>query len=188
MSLNKPIHVIAFAVVLGIIAYLASAVWSALFIVSLPMDEDAITDAVELESGEDRYGNPETEWVPIEFKNSLEELKYYHNVKMRDRNGRWVVGQTIAGGFLGLLVFFIVPKLRGNPEQQRDATGDAIGSVFLGIVVVLLVPLVLSWLLPPPAKWFPRKIVSIAETNREEALTHLKGIARKMDAERNDEW
>ena len=72
MSLKKPANVIVFAIVLGLIAYLASAFWSAIFIVSLPMAEDAVVDAIEIQTGEDDY-----EWRPVEFKNSLEELKYY---------------------------------------------------------------------------------------------------------------
>jgi len=75
MSLNKPAHVITFAIALGLITYLASALWSAIFIVSLPMDKDAITDAIEIETGEDRYGGMKTEWRPTGFKNSLEQLK-----------------------------------------------------------------------------------------------------------------
>ena len=56
---------------LGFLAYVASALWSAIFIGSLPMDEDAVVDAIEIQTGDDSY-----EWRRVEFKNSLEELKY----------------------------------------------------------------------------------------------------------------
>ena len=186
MSLNKLAHVIAFAIALGIIAFLASALWGAIFIVSLPMDEDAITDWIEIETGEDRYGGVQTEWHPTEFKNSLEELKYYHNVRMRDRNGYWVYGEMIVGGLLGLFVFYIVPKWRKTQETQHGTTGFAIGGAFLGVLVVLIVPLVLSWVLPAPVKWFPQEIVDIAETRQKEALTRLEALAKELDSERKD--
>lgn len=185
MSLNKPAHVIAYTIFLGIVAYLATALWSAIFIVSLPMDEDAITDAIEIETGEDRYGGVETEWRPTEFKNTLEELKYYHNVRMRDRNRYWVYGKLIVGGLLGLFVFYIIPKWRNTLEDQHDTSGIALGSAVLGVLVVLIVPLGLSWILPPPVRWFPQEIVSIAETREKEALTRLKVLAKELDSERN---
>ena len=185
MSLNKLAHVIAFAVSLGIVAFLASALWSAIFIVSLPMDEDAITDAIEIETGEGRYGGVQTEWHPIAFKNSLEELKYYHNVRMRERNRYWVYGQLIVGGLFGLFVFYIVPKWRNTLDPQNDTSGIAFGGVLLGVLVVLIVPLVLSWILPAPIKWFPQEIVEIAQTREKEALTHLKALAKELDSEAN---
>lgn len=184
MSLNKPAHMIGFVIVLGFVAYLTSALWSAIFIVSLPMDDDAITDAIEIETGEDRYGGVETEWRPIEFKNSLEELKYYHNVQMRDRNGYWVYGQLIVGGLIGLFVFYIVPKWRNTLETQHDTTGIAVGGAFIGVLVVLIVPSIIGWALPAPVKWFPQEIVDIAETRQKEALNRLETLARKLDAER----
>ena len=185
MSFNKSTHVIAFVISLGIVAYLASALWSAVFIVSLPMDEDAITDAIEIETGKNRYGEVQTEWHPTEFKNTLEELKYYHNERMRDRNRYWVYGELIVGGLLGFFVFYIIPKWRKTQEHQHDTSGIAVGSVVLGVLVVLIVPLVLSWVLPPPIRWFPQKIVSIAETRQREVLTRLKVLAKQLDSERN---
>lgn len=184
MSLKKPVHVLCFAIVLGVTAYLASALWSAVFIVALPMDEDAITDAIEIETGEDQYGGVQTEWRPIEFKNSLEELKYYHNVRMRDRNRYWVYGSLIVGGLIGLFVFHTIPKWRSILEPQDDATGNAIGAVIVGVLAVLVVPFIISRVLPPPAKWFPQEIRNIAETRENEALKQLESRARKRDAER----
>ena len=179
MSLNKPAHVIAFVIVLGFVAYLTSALWSAIFIVSLPMAEDAIVDAIELQTGEDDY-----EWRPVEFKNGLEEVKYYHNVRMRDRNRYWVYGLMIVGGAIGLFVFYVVPKWRSKFDKERDTTGIAIGGAVIGVLVVLIVPRIIGWVLPAPVKWFPQEIVDIAETRQKEALERLEPLAREIDAER----
>jgi len=105
---------------------------------------------------------------------------------MRDRNRYWVYGELIAGGLLGLLVFYIVPKLRKSQETQNDAAGFATGGVFLGVLAVLIVPLVVSWLLPAPVKWFPQEIVDIATTRESEALTRLEALAKEIDAQRKD--
>lgn len=66
-----------FAAIAGLAFYLASAVWSALFIVALPQDPDWCKDAMEFEGC-------------VEFKNTFEKLKYDHNREMVDRNSYWV--------------------------------------------------------------------------------------------------
>lgn len=179
MSFKKPSHIIAFIVVLGALAYFAAALWSAIFIVSLPMDEDAVIDAVEFQTDENVY-----EWRPVKFKNGLEELKYYHNVRMRDRNSYWMYGSMIAGGAIGLLVFFVVPKWRDKLEAKDDAVGIAIGSVVAGVLVVLIVPRLIGWVLPAPIRWFPQEIVDISSARQKEALQRIKLLAREYDAER----
>ncbi|MCG8345123.1 MAG: hypothetical protein MI685_08200 [Chlorobiales bacterium] len=185
MSPNKPAHIVAFAVSLGIFAYLASALWSAIFIVPLPMEKDAIIDSIEIETGEDRYGGIQTEWHPIEFKNTLEELKYYHNLQMRDRNRYWLYGELIVGGLIGLFVFYIIPKRRNILDNPYDTSGTAFGGIFLGILTVLIVPFVLSWVLPPPVKWFPQEIARIAEMREKDALSRLKVQAKERDSKHN---
>ena len=173
ISLHEPAHVIAFTVSLGIAAFLASALWGAFFIVALPMDDDAITNVIEIERGENRYGVVQTERRPIEFKNPIEQSKYYHNVRMRDRNSYWVYGQMIVGGLFGLFVFYILPKWRNTLESHHDTTETVCTGAILGVMAVLIVPIVLSWILPAPVKWFPQVITDIARTREKEALTHL---------------
>lgn len=187
MSVNRPGHIVIFAIILGLIAYLASALWSAIFIVPLPMDEDAITDAVERKTVQDRYGNVQTEWRAIEFKNTLERLKYDHNVSMRDRNRYWVYGMLFVGGLIGLFVFYVVPKWRNTLPAESDTSGIAVGGFSLGLGVVLIVPLLLAWLLPAPVKWFPKEIVNIADVRQKAALSRLEGLAKRIDAKRDGE-
>lgn len=182
MSINKLSHIIVFAISLGIFAFLLTALWSAIFIVSLPVEKDAITDSIEIETGENRYGGVQTEWYPTEFKNTFEELKYYHNEQMRDRNRYWIYGLMLFGGILGLFVFYIIPKWRNNLEKQHDSLKIAMESITLGVVAVLIIPFILSWILPPPVKWFPQEIVKIAEMREKAALTRLKVLAKEVDS------
>ena len=173
MSINKLSHVIVFAIILSLFAYFASALWSAIFIVSLPMDKDAIVDAVKI---------GETEYY-LEFKNCLAKLKYDHNVRMRDRNRYWIYGELVVGGLIGLFVFYIVPKWRQTLDIKQDASEDIGGGVVLGVLVVLIVPMVFSWVLPAPAKWFPKEIRNIAEIRQQEALSRLKKDAEFLEDE-----
>lgn len=183
MSANNRIHVIGFAIVLGSLAYLASALWSALFIVTLPMDKAAIVDAIEIETGVDRFGDVQTEWHPIKFKNSIEELKYYHNANMMERNSYWIGGLVVVGGVIGLFAFYLIPKWRDKLEYQGDPPVPVMGSFILGVSVVLIIPFLLSWILPAPATWFPREIRAISELRQKEVLDQIQAVARQLDAE-----
>lgn len=172
MSLDKPIHLIVFAVLVGVVAYFSSALWSAIFIVSLPMDADAIIDSVEVETGEN-----ESKWYPTEFKNSLEEGKYYHNRRMRDRNRYWVFGQLIIGGLVGVFAFYVVPKWRSKLDGRYEPPAFVIGGIIVGVLTVLMIPFLLRCVLPAPIHWFPQELVNISESREREALERLKRIA-----------
>ncbi len=52
-----------------------------------------------------------------------------------------------------------------------------------GVLVVLIVPMVFSWVLPAPAKWFPKEIRNIAEIRQQEALSRLKKDAEFLEDE-----
>ena len=177
MSLNKPTHIIIFAIILGLLAYFASALWSAIFIVSVPMDQDAITFAEEIGTTEQKAE------YHLDFKNWLEKLKYEHNVRMRNRNRYWVYGLLIAGGLIGWFVFYIVPKWRQTLDIKQDPTGIAAGGAILGVLVVFIIPMVFSWVLPAPAKWFPKEITDIAMTRQKDALSQLEAKAKYFDEE-----
>lgn len=182
MSINKLSHVIVFAIILSLFAYFASALWSAIFIVSLPMDKDAIVDAVEIGETKDRYGGTKTKYR-LEFKNCLAKLKYDHNVRMRDRNRYWIYGELVVGGLIGLFVFYFVPRWRNTLDIKQDMSGVIGGGVVLGVLVVLIVPMVFSWVLPAPVKWLPKNIVEIAESRQKDVLSGLKSTARYLDDE-----
>ena len=92
------------------------------------MDEDAVVDAIEIQTGDDSY-----EWRRVEFKNGLEELKYHHNVQMRDRNRYRVYGLMIVGGAIGLSAFYVVPKWRNKLDMERGTVGIAVGGAFIGV-------------------------------------------------------
>lgn len=167
MSSNNPKHLLVFVSAAGVSIYLLNALWSAMFIVAVPMDDNWCSDAVEHRSGEYK-----SEWRCVEFKNDLERQKYYHNRRMRQRNTYWVYGMVIFGGVLGVVMFHVLPRWRG---RDTNVEGFII-SIMLGMFVAIVVPNILSWILPAPVEWFPSEITEIAKTRQEEALRRLQEI------------
>lgn len=184
MSLNKPTHVIGFALCLGVVVYPVNALWGAFFIVALPMDPDAIVEADERDVGEDQHGRPSTVWEPTKFKNTLEDLKYSHNVGMRERNRKWMYAVFAVAGLIGFFVFHVIPSRRGTLEQQYAPGSVGLVGAFLGFLAALIVPMLLSAALPAPVKWFPKVITEVAEIRQKEALKRLEAVASEIDASR----
>ena len=74
MNINDKKQVIGYLLVAGFAAYVFAAMLSAIFIIAVDMDEGWCLESMEFQTGPDSY---ETQCV--EFKNRLEEYKFYHN-------------------------------------------------------------------------------------------------------------
>jgi hypothetical protein len=182
MSLNNPWHIAAFAGCLGLVVYLANGLWSAFVVVDLPHEPGAVVDYVETtteyEAG--RYRSQEwTEAVPVRFSNTLEELKYHHNVSV----GQWTSYQyyatLVVGALAGVFVFSVIPRWRRQADAYR-VFDSFVGTAFLGAFVALVVPAVLGWVLPPPLNLLPRQISEAADQRRAETLAVLQQQAAIM--------
>jgi uncharacterized membrane protein YraQ (UPF0718 family) len=183
MSENKPWHLVVFACCLGVVIYLASALWSALFIIDVPQAPDAVVDFVEIEqqvSGR-YYDDSYTEASPTKFKNTLEELKYHHNVTMLERNRYWFYGTLIFGAFAGYVAFSLIPRWRARAGIHSGPPTSAISSAFLGAFVAAVLPMLLGWILPAPVEWFPRRICEMADARQSQALAKLEEAAARYD-------
>ena len=182
MSENKPWHLIAFACCLGVVVYLASALWSALFIINLPQAPDAVLDVVEITRESGRYDQwVETDVVPVGFSSTLEEHKYHHNVAMNERNRYWIYSTLIFGAFAGYVAFSLIPRWRARAGIQCDPPTASISSAFFGAFVAGVFPMLLGWVLPAPASWFPRQLVEMADSRQMEALSELEQVAAIQD-------
>lgn len=89
----------------------------------------------------------------------------------------------LAGAVTGWLFLHWLPRRRGILGNPNQALGSAVAYAFFGVIVVLWVPLLLSWLLPAPAKWFPRQFVEYNDAQVERELILLRRIAYEMDAD-----
>jgi hypothetical protein len=182
MSLSNPWHIAPFAGCLGLVVYLANGLWSAFVVVDVPHEPGAVVDYVETtteyEAG--RYNSQEwTEAVPVRFSNTLEELKYHHNVSV----GQWTSYQyyatLVVGALAGVLAFSVIPRWRRKSDAYR-VSDSFVGSAFFGAFAALVVPLVLGWMLPPPVSLLPRQIREAADQRRAEALAMLEQQAATM--------
>ena len=183
MSLSNPWHIAPFAGCLGLVVYLANGLWSAFVVVDVPHEPGAVVDYVETtteyEAG--RYNSQEwTEAVPVRFSNTLEELKYHHNVSV----GQWTSYQyyatLVVGALAGVLAFSVIPRWRRKSDAYR-VSDSFVGSAFFGAFAALVVPLVLGWMLPPPVSLLPQQIREAADLRREEALSELQRQAAVID-------
>jgi hypothetical protein len=159
--------VLLFLVCGGFVAYLLAAVLSAVFIVALPMADDWCLKSEEVQTGPDSY-----ETVCVVFKNSFEQAKHYHNRRMIGRN-KVLLGIEFAVGLaVTALLFHWIPKWKGLVQSHEDEKTWYI--LLLAVGVSLVVPRVFSWLLPPPADWFPAIFSDIREAQVEMALRDIR--------------
>ena len=166
MNINNTRHLIGYLLASGLLAYLLSAMLSAIFIIGLDMDDNWCEVPIEVRDGE---------WKCLEFKTNFEERKYDHNSDMRDRNEKLLILKFVL--FLGItyLVFHFIPKWReGRHHSALDLTHTLVPLGFLSFGVSMIMPLIFAFILPPPTEWFPDIFVEIHETQREAILLELK--------------
>jgi len=168
MDFKNRKHVITYVLVGGLVLYLLSAALSAVFIPVLPMADDWCRDSIEIERGNGRF-----ETIVTDFKNDFEARKYYHNTRMLRRNKYLLFFVYLLAFGLTGLCFYLVPRWRGQELPHEGAeTFFTVAIIAFGIAVV--VPLVLGWLLPAPAKWFPQVFREIQDAQVNEALRQLR--------------
>ena len=167
MDITRARNLVLFLVVAGFTFYVVNALWSAFFITALPQDSDWCRDWITPEEGA-----PSSPGMCLKFKNEIEEAKHFHNRRMLDRNRRWVYGTIGVGIVIAWLSFYVVPRWR---HLHPDILRVAVTSVLLGFASAVIVPMILSWLLPAPYKWFPRAITDAALAREQQALSQITG-------------
>jgi|GEM_PF-1903908 len=168
MDTRNPRQVLAFLFLAGAFFYLAGALWSAYFIVSLPQAEDWCIDWIEPDP--DAGGSSFSGCVS--FKNDVEASKYYHNKEMLALNRKWVYATIGAAILLSLFLFWYFPSRIHRRQVPHDAFVTAI---VLGFIAAVIAPMIFSWVLPAPATWFPRFIVEAAQQREADALRRVTG-------------
>ena len=120
-----------------------------------------------------------------EFISTLEKLKYYHNLRMVNRNRGLLYVVMGAGFVISLGVFYVLPKWRRTQyANKQDSVG---GPLILGLILAFS-PLVLGAILPSPSRWAPDAMNKYFESRRTEALIELIEIATEIDnQQRNDQ-
>ena len=149
MNFNNLKHIIPFLIIGSFFIFIISAILSSFFIIVLPLADDWCKDGDMIQIGEDEY-----EYVCFEFKNEVEELKYYHNKEMLKRN-KYLVGlEYVIGYLLTSLCFVFIPKWRKR-ISHKDLKTNLLISIGVAFAISIVGNLFFSWILPPPVNWFP---------------------------------
>lgn len=185
MNIRNPFHVGAFLLLTSVALWLTLAVAQGFFLASVPQEPDYCKKWVRIPEHVDapeRLAGSSSRCV--EFINTLERLKYYHNLRMVKRN-RVLLYVVMAAGFvISLGVFIALPKWRrAKYAHDHNPLG---GALVLGLLLAFS-PMVLGTVLPSPSRWAPDAINRYFESRRVDALVELEELAMDIDIlRRND--
>jgi len=150
----------------GFAFYLLISVAAAYFVIEVPMSDDWC-----LKTHGDFVVDYAKEGSPcVEFKNKWEEIKYNHNLSMKHRNMYLYFYSVLIATVGSLLALKWLWKMDLWVWRSRFLAGQA------GLLIGVLMPLVFSWILPPPMEWFPDMIVRMHESKVDETLKILENL------------
>ncbi len=86
---------------------------------------------------------------------------------MLERNTYWVYSSFVTGPVIAMLLFVWAPRRSINPNE-------IVTILFAGGLASFAIPLVLSWILPAPAVWFPEWFSEYHQTQVEKAIDALR--------------
>lgn len=179
MNIRNPFQVGAFLLLFSGGLWITLAVLQGIFLTPVPQAPEYCNKWVPILDGDDapeRIAGSSSHCV--EFINTLERLKYYHNLRMVKRNRILIYFVMGAGFLISLGLFYSLPKWRrASYAHDRNALG---GSIVLGLLLTLS-PMVLSIALPSPSQWAPDAINKYFNSQRADALLKLKEIAKEID-------
>lgn len=178
MNLKNKWHVAAFLAVFGTLSYFGKVIWEVYYLPVLPLSEGWCLDAKKVVVDVSRYGE-KMEWRCIEFRSTLDEFIYYHNVEMRALNQKAITWTIFINGLFGFLVFNTIPKRR--KQISRYDNESPIIALVIGFCAAVIVPWLLSWLLPAPEQWLPQSIVEAAQERIDGVLAEVEFVAFLVD-------
>lgn len=168
MNYNNKKHLFAYFIFAGMLMYLLHAALQSVFIISLPMEEGWAVETVQTD---------EREYI-TEFKNELEQAKYYHNTDMLKRNKYLMFGEFLFVFGISYLVFHLIPKWKNILNNESGlAVFFTIG--IISFIVLFIAPLVFSIILPTPSEWFPDIFIDTHDKLVKSELEHLEKVFGK---------
>ena len=155
------------------ILYLLISIFEAIFVIILPIDEEWYMNNVVYSDeivSVNRYGeNTELKLYIESYDNQFEVSKFYHNEGMHERKRYILYGLFLISLICSYITFYHKPKIKG----QDPGYSGMFAVILFGILTVSLMPLIYSWILPPPVKWLPSILKEINEAQVNEALRKL---------------
>ena len=113
----------------------------------------------------------------VQFPDKLQELKYRHNQKMKERFTHKMFGIFLLASILTFFLMLLNPYLFFDQKITLETCSGAIAvAVFYGVIIGFLLPNVLQALLPPPSEWLPNEFFEIQQARKEMILRELGEI------------
>jgi hypothetical protein len=184
MSMKNPFHVVCFTLLGTFVLWLGHAYLAGFFITSVPQDQHYCKKWVPLPEdadGAERLAGSSVRCV--EFVNRLERLKYYHNLRMVERNRILLYVVMVAGFLLSIIVFYMFPRFRGKINSWDEAP---IGGILILGFLLSISHIVVGPLLPAPSRWAPAVLNDYFEARRGESLQRLTEMATERDSRQHD--
>jgi hypothetical protein len=184
MNAKNPLHVAAFLLFASVALWLTLAVAQGFFLTAVPQAPDYCKNWVPIPDDVDapeRLAGSSTRCV--EFVNTLERLKYYHNLRMVKRN-RLLLYAVMSLGFVASVgAFFALPRWRRTP--YADATNVLGLTLLLGLLVAFS-PMLVRIVLPPPSRWAPDALREYFDSRRAATLEQLTEVATAHDLQQHN--
>lgn len=175
MNGKNPFHVAVFLLLASVTLWLTLAVSQGFFLTSVPQAQDYCKKWVpvpdDVDAPERLAGSP---FSCTEFVNTLERLKYQHNLRMVERNRVLLYAVMILGFVLPVAAFYAVPKWR---KAQYADEPNAFGPALLLGFLLAFSPMLLATVLPSPSRWAPDAMHKYFESRRAAALEKLTEVA-----------
>lgn len=171
--------VVAIIIVTGILFYIFNAIWAMYYTAELPLEDEFCSRWAA-----EQTGTSEGKMFCDIYINKFEELKHQDNLNAEAR----VPVRNLVLGFLGpiiaVIAFFFAARRRAErlkDEKYGKETGimDYLGPIFLGFAATALIPVLLNFVVPEPAKWLPNSITDGAATKVEARIEELRVKARQ---------
>lgn len=170
MKFNNNRHLFVYLLSVGFMTYILTAMLSTVFIVPVKMDNGWCLEWKELEFKPDNY-----EKVCVEFKNSFEETKYFHNLQMMERNEKLYSFVYLFFLFSSIFVFYFIPKWTNGSYESFSLV--FLNLLVLNFIAIYIVAQIIGYILPAPADWFPQIFTEIHEKMIDSTLEDLKYIS-----------
>lgn len=160
--------VVAIVIISGLLIYFLNAIWAMHYTGMLPLEEDFCSRWAA-----EQTGTSEGKMFCDIYKNRFEELKHQDNLNAEARVPIRNLILGFLGPVIGVIAFFIAVrrrKERSKDEKYAKEIGvmDYLGPVVLGFAATALIPVLLNFVVPEPARWMPNAIT--------------EGVVAKLDA------
>src|SRR3989344_3547835 len=179
MNAKNPFHIAAFLLLMNVALWLTLVVSQGFFLTDIPQAPDYCGKWVPIPEDVDapeRLAGSSSRCV--EFVNTLERLKYFHNLRMVERNRILFYAVATLGFVLAVVAFYVLPRWRRTEYANAP---NALGIALLLGLILAFTPTLLGLVLPSPSRWAPDAMNRYFESRRAVAFEQLIDLASEHE-------